>query len=115
MARTLVKVLDTEMQESKKGPVCHVTLKSPGDQNPFVCTVWSGQVKENYHLIYEQNVGKHLMCDIQFELNDFNGKKEFRTSFAMGGMAVPFESFIRQEAAKIKTGKPAPVEQKAAS
>ena len=60
--------LKREIEETKKGNICHVTMKSPGDKSPIVCTVWSGQVEGNYHLVYEQNIGRYMMCDIQFEI-----------------------------------------------
>lgn len=108
--RTIVKILDVELQGTKKGDMAVITVKSPGAREALTLRMFPGDVEENKHQPFVTNVGREMVTDIDAEI--YNGQLQHRFSF--GFIAVPFESFIQHQASKLKPA-PAPGQQQKAS
>lgn len=101
--RTIVKVLDVEIQGTQKGDMAAITVKSPGAREAVTLRMFPKDVQEGKHQVFQANVGKTVVTDIESEL--YNGSLQYRLSF--GFVAVTYSNFLKSELARMQPA-PAP-------
>lgn len=100
--RSVFKILDCEINNTPKGDICNIVLKSPGssrNEGAITVTMFSKDVQEGKHQVFQHNIGNTVVTDIETEI--YNGNLQYRLPF--NAICIPHESYIRQEAAKLKS------------
>lgn len=105
--RAVFKILDCEIVPSQKGDICNIVLKSPGssrNEGAITVTMFANDVKEGKHQVFLHNHGNLVVTDVEVELYEPNkGKPQLQHRFPFDSICVPHESYIRQEASKLKS------------
>lgn len=96
--RTIVKVLDVEVQPTQKGDMAAITVKSPGAREAVTLRMFPKDVEEGKHKSFQANVGQLMVTDIESEL--YNGNLQYRFSF--GFISVGYANYLKSELARMQ-------------